>query len=69
MVYGSAYVELMGVWHNYGTIAPMTTPASVAPMVRKVERDCLSDGSAEIADAIEPKGILIDVKKIDPQSR
>ena len=24
MVYGSAYVELMGVWHNYGTIAPMT---------------------------------------------
>ena len=37
-----------------GMPAPMTTPASVAPMVRNVDRDWRSPGSAEMAEAMEP---------------
>ena len=44
-----------------GIPAPTTTPARVLPIVRKVERDCLSLGSDEIVDAIEPYGMLIEV--------
>ena len=37
-----------------GTPAVTIPPASIPPRVRKVERDCLSPGSGEIEDAIEP---------------
>ena len=46
---------------NSGTPAPTSTPASVLPMLLKVERDCLSEGSREIDDAIEPYGMFIEV--------
>ena len=37
-----------------GIPAPTITPASVLPIVLNVDSDCLSLGSGEIADAIEP---------------
>ena len=39
----------------------MIVPASAAPMERYVDKLCLSPGSAEMAEAMEPYGMLMDV--------
>ena len=44
-----------------GIPAPIIAPATVEPIVLKVESDWRSPGSAVIADAIEPYGIFTEV--------
>ena len=44
-----------------GVPVPITRLAREAPTERHVDKEALSVGSGEIADAMDPYGILIDV--------